>query len=142
MSKMKTVVIYRSIFHGTEMYAKWLAEDLGADIKKFGLFSRPDFKNYDRVIVMSAMYAGWLPAAGFIKSKWEQLQNKEVVLIYCGAAAGKPEGADIINKQIPIEIMSKLKFLTLLGAAPFANAEKKAENIKRENLKQVVAALG
>lgn len=61
---MKTIVIYKSISGFTEKYAKWIAEELGADIEKQNKASQKILKKYNTII-----YGGSLHAVGIIGLK-------------------------------------------------------------------------
>lgn len=137
---MKTVIYYRSFFHGTEMYAKWLAEELNADLYTYGWFNKANFEGYDRVIAMSAAYMfKFCPVTGFVKKNWEKMKDKDVVVITCGAAPAGDSVTKKFHNQIPEEIRKKIRIFTLQGATPGAKGEAQAKKIKRENIKEIVA---
>ncbi|HAH86926.1 MAG TPA: flavodoxin, partial [Armatimonadetes bacterium] len=56
---MKTAVIYHSFFHTTEQYAKWIAEEIGAET--IPMRKAKNLSGFDRLIIMSGTYAGWMP---------------------------------------------------------------------------------
>ena len=139
---MKTAIYYRSIFHGTEMYANWLGEALHADVYKYGFSNAADFTDYERIIIMSAWYMfTFFPAARFIKHNWQRIKDRDVIVISCGAAAGDDPIAKKFYEQIPLEIREKIRIFSLKGAAPFSKGEKQAKDIKKENILPIVKAL-
>lgn len=138
---MRTVIYYRSVFKGTEMYARWLAEELKADLIKFNSTKLGVFDEYDRIIVMSAVYSGWMPLAGFINHNWERMQGKEVIAIACGFVSGYSPLTEVFQMQIRQDIMNEIKFFTLQGAIPFARGKLQEKHIKKENIDKLLIEL-
>lgn len=136
---MKTAIFYRSFNHGTEMYAKWLAEALHADLFSYSWSNKGNFEGYDRVIVMSGVYMfRFMPLKGFLIKNWNQLKNKEVIAISCGAAPMETQFTINVHKRIPKNIRDHIKLLTLQGAVPGAKGEKQAREIRKENVDKLL----
>ena len=136
---MKTAIFYRSFNHGTETYAKWLAKALNADIFSFGWSNKGKFDGYDRVIVMSAVYFfRFMPLKGFLIKNWNELKDKEVIAISCGAAPEDNQVTINIHKRVPQYIRDHIKFLTLQGAVPGAKGELQAREIRKENIENLI----
>ena len=138
---MKKVILYKSIFGSTKQYAQWLAEELQTELYKFGQLSDAKLKEFDQMIIMSATYAGWMPLTGFLKKKWSILQDKEVFVVAIGGAPADDPASKLSYEKIPEEIRKKIKYTKILGATPFANAEKREQEIKKENLEKVLDEL-
>ena len=140
---MKTAVYYRTFNHGTEMYAKWLAEDLHADIYQYGWLNNADFKDYDRIIVMSSVYMfKFMPLKGFLIKNWNKIKDKEVIAISCGAAPEADPVTIKVHERVPQEIRDRIKFYTLKGSQPGAKGEAQAKDIRKENVDALIKKLG
>ena len=54
----KTALIYHSKHGSTEKYAKWIAEETGADLFKDGEVKASDLAGYERIIYGGAIHSG------------------------------------------------------------------------------------
>lgn len=133
---MNSIIIYRSVFHSTEQYAIWLAEEISATAVTMKNF--PELADYQRIIIMSGTYAGSMPLVKFLTKNWELLAAKEVVVIAVGAAPPDDPMSKQSYARIPEEIREKIQYFKITGATPFANAEKRTREIIRENLDSVL----
>lgn len=68
MAKTNTAVIYRSILGTTEQYAKWLAEDINADIFKFKEIDKSRIGEYKKYVIASGSYLAGLRSLNFSKN--------------------------------------------------------------------------
>ena len=112
---MKTLIFYRSYLGATKLYANWLKEALGAEVKKFNQFSPEAVVLADIVVVMSGTYASRMPLTKFLRQHWGVLQNKRVYVV---AVGGAPQDADYSKKsynQIPAEIRAKIQYWKVPG---------------------------
>lgn len=136
---MPTIILYHSVFHTTEQYARWLGEALGAEVRGMGRMG--DLAPFDRVIVMSGTYASGMPLVKFLIKHWPVLQAKDVVVVAVGAAPPDDPQSKASYDRIPEEIRACITYFKIRGATPFAGKAKRAEEIRRENLDEVIAAL-
>ena len=83
---MKAIVVFRSKTGYTKRYAKWIAEELGCDIKENASFS--DIAGYDTVICGGGVYTGGVNGAKLITGNLDKLSGKKLVLFAVGANAG------------------------------------------------------
>lgn len=128
-----TVVLYRSILGSTEQYAKWLSEDVHADIYRFADINSDKLEQYKNIIVSSGTYVGWMPLVNFLTSNWEVLNKKNVVVIAVGLQSfDNPDSMKSFLK-IPQEIRDKIKYFKLPGKLMSLNSE----NVKKVNLEPV-----
>ena len=55
---MKTIVVYKSKYGTAEQYAKWIAEELGCDVKELGEIKARDLEPYEGIIYGGGVHAG------------------------------------------------------------------------------------
>lgn len=98
---MKTVVIYKSQTGFTETYARWIAEELEADIYPYAKASRElnveKLRDYDVIIYGGSLHAVGISGADFIKSKLESLQGKTIIIFATGAS---PYREEVVTKVL------------------------------------------
>lgn len=83
---MKTIVIYNSQTGFTERYAKWIAEETGADCVSFAEGKNRDLQKFDAIV-----FGGWAKAGTITKLPWlkEQMRkqpNKKYIAFCVGAS--------------------------------------------------------
>jgi len=136
---MNNIVVYKSIFGATKMYANWIAEFLKADSFKFGEANKSVLSCSDKVIVLSGTYAGQMPLATFLKDNWIILKDKKVYVVAVGCSDEKSEGAKIAYESIPLEIRESIHYYNVMGAMPFSD---KTGKVERSNLEKLFDDLG
>jgi menaquinone-dependent protoporphyrinogen IX oxidase len=95
---MRTAVIYQSHYGATEQYAKWIAEDLGADLIERRKASAAMLAGYDIIVYGGGLYAGGILGAGLAAKN----PCKHLVAFTVGLA--DPDTTDytgIINRSFP-----------------------------------------
>lgn len=117
---MKTVVIYKSISGFTEKYAKWIAEELNADVFKLGNISFSKLINYDTIIYGGSLVAVGINGIGFLKRNLDRLRDKKIVVFATGASPVRKEVVDeVINMNFSEDQKKKIKFFYLRGGFDF-----------------------
>ena len=96
---MKIIIVYKSISGFTEKYAKWIAKELGGDIKKQSEVNQKFLEKYDLII-----YGGSLHASGIIGLKrinflFTKLKNKKLIVFAVGASSPKKGVVDEIKNN-------------------------------------------
>jgi len=132
---MRTTILYKSYLGATRTYAEWLRDELKCDVKDFGEARDEELKGYDLVIIMSGTYAAGMPLINFLKSKWEVIKDKKVVVVAVGIA---PEGVEYSQRsyeKIPANIREKIKYFKIPGRIAFI---KTAGEVKKENLDRII----
>ena len=111
---MKTIVVYKSFTGATKQYARWLAESLGIEAKKFSA-ARADMDAAETVVAMSGTYCSWMPLVSFLKKNWEMIKDKKVVVIAVGIVPPADKGSEDAFNRIPAGIRAKIKFFKVPG---------------------------
>lgn len=83
---MKTVVIYQSKYGFTKIYAKWIAEDLGAELAEAKQISISNLQEYNTIIYGGGLYAGGVSGLSLLTKNFERLKNKKLYVFTVGVA--------------------------------------------------------
>lgn len=83
---MKTIVLYQSKYGFTETYARWIAEDLGADLQTADQVKPADLQNYDIIVYGGGLYAGGVSGISLLTKQFEHIKDKAIYLFTVGAA--------------------------------------------------------
>lgn len=83
---MKIAVIYKSRYGSTETYAKWIAEDLQADLLQADRVQGNDLKRYDIIVYGGGLYAGGVNGISLLTKNYESIADKSIFLFTVGAA--------------------------------------------------------
>ena len=98
---MKTAVIYQSHYGSTETYAKWIAEDLQADLLQGDRVKAADLKQYETIVYGGGLYAGGVNGISLLTKNFESMQDKSIYLFTVGAAdVTDPENTNNIRSGL------------------------------------------
>ena len=113
---MRSLVIYSSKTGFTKKYAKWLAEDLPADIVDVTKATIDMPEGYDTVIYGGGLYAIGIDGVKYIKQNIGKLKNKKVIVFATGIS---PSGDEVVNAvrnhNFTIEEQKYLRLFYLRG---------------------------
>ncbi len=111
---MNGAVIYKSKYGSTAQYAEWLRDEIGFDM--FDIKQCPtDLSKYDTVVIGSYIRAGRLVLAGWIRSHWQILQQKTVLLMLVNVTVDPEAQAKIIPQSLPAEIVEHIQVFPVNG---------------------------
>ena len=79
-------VIYKSHYGFTEAYARWIAEDLSADLLEAGAVRAADLAPYRVLVLGGGLYAGGVGVLPLLTKHFGLLQDKALYLFTVGAA--------------------------------------------------------
>ena len=131
---MPTAIVYKTRLGSTEKYAKWLQEEIEADLFQFDDCKGDQLNKYDTVIVMSGTYATIMPLGKYLKKNWSCLKGKKVFVIAVGAAPPESKNSKMGYNRIPREIRDQIVYKKIIG---FMGPE--PENpVKKENLHSII----
>jgi menaquinone-dependent protoporphyrinogen IX oxidase len=80
-----TIVIYKSKTGFAKRYAEWIAEELKCDIRENEKLTLEDIRCYDTIICGGGLYASGINGINFIKSNYDMLKTKNLVVFATGA---------------------------------------------------------
>jgi menaquinone-dependent protoporphyrinogen IX oxidase len=113
---MKTAVIYKSRYGYTEKYAKWIANELGADLMEAPV--KPELLlQYDVVIYGGGLYAGCINGIDLVAKN----PCKNLVIFTVGLS--NPDTTDyseILEKQLPENVLSRTKVFHFRGGIDYS----------------------
>jgi menaquinone-dependent protoporphyrinogen IX oxidase len=134
---VKTAILYRSFRGTTKQYAEWLHEEIESDIFKYNKVKKQSLLSYDLVILCATTYVGWISLGGYLKGRWDILNDKKVILIAVGAAPMDDSWSIRSYEKIPKQIRDSIKYFKLPGKMGSRDADK----VKKENLTPVIEYL-
>lgn len=119
---MKALVVYWSKTGFVEKYAKWIGEEIKADIISGKKIKKETLENYDTLVFGGSLYAVGINGADFIKNNIEILKNKKVAVFATGASPRRPEIIEEVkNENFTKEQMKYFKFFYLRGGFNYNN---------------------
>jgi Flavodoxin len=118
---MRSLVIYSSKTGFTEKYAKWLAEDLPADIVNVAKATTDMLEGYDTVIYGGGLYAIGIGGVKYIKQNIGKLKNKKVIVLATGLSPSSDEVVNVVrNHNFTIEEQKYLRLFYLRGGFDYS----------------------
>lgn len=122
---MKAAVIYKSHYGSTEAYAKWMAEDLSADLLKAEKLKPADLQKYDIIIYGGGIYAGGVNGIDLLTKALEVLKDKKLfIFTVCGSDATKPENIkailDGMKQKLPSALFDNAHIYHLRGGIAYS----------------------
>ena len=112
----KVAVVYKSKYGSTEKYAKWIAEDICADIFKVSEIKADKLKEYDTIVYCGGLYAGGMLGFSFIKNNYHKFCCKRLIVVAVGATLKKDEAIEEVkNQNLTDEMKDNVQFFLLRG---------------------------
>lgn len=105
---MNAVVVYYSRYGSTERYARWIAEELDADLIPAGKCRFRDLEPYDTIVYGGGIYSGGIRGIELITKNWYKGLNEKRVLCF-GVGITIEEEA---NRRQAMEINFGKRFVT------------------------------
>ncbi|PAB58765.1 flavodoxin domain-containing protein [Anaeromicrobium sediminis] len=122
---MRTVVIYKSKSGFVKKYAKWIAEELSADIFETTNLSIDKLLDYDTIIYGGGLYAVGINGINMITKNFSKLKNKNIVVFASGASPFREEVlSEVKNKNFNLEQQKHIKFFYLRGGFDYSKLNK------------------
>jgi menaquinone-dependent protoporphyrinogen IX oxidase len=115
---MKGIVIYKSKYGATRLYAQWIAARTGLAIRTIDTVSMELLRKAEVVILGSSVYIGKLLIRSWIRKHANVLKDKQLfIFVVCGTPVsdGEKIGA-IVAKNLPGELIKKLQVFFLPGS--------------------------
>ena len=118
-------VIYASHYGFTEAYARWLAEELAADLLEAGKVKSEDLERHGTIVYGGGLYAGGVNGISLLVKNAERIQGKRLYLFTVGASDPlDPENiANIRNglaKALPPQLLESMRIYHLRGGLRYS----------------------
>lgn len=118
----KTIVLYKSKYGSTEKYAKWIADDLKADLYDSANIKLKDLMSYDTIVYGGGLYASGINGISLIKRNFDMLKNKNIIVFTVGLSpTDSNELKSIIDKNFKEDMKKYIKFFHLRGGIDYKN---------------------
>jgi menaquinone-dependent protoporphyrinogen IX oxidase len=118
---MKTLVIYKSKTGFTHKYARWIAEELQADLVAHAEAKDADWAAYDTIIYGGGLYVGGINGIELLKHHLPQLAGKRVIVYASGATPNRAETtAQLLGINFTSEEQKTIRFFYLRGGFDFS----------------------
>lgn len=112
----RILVLYKSSYGYTKIYAEMIAAELGCDIREVSDVPADGLEDYDTVIYGGGLYAGNINGIARIKQDFDKLQTKNTVVWATGFCSGSPEEMQKVWKHnFPDYMLEKIHTFYLRG---------------------------
>ena len=120
----KIAVIYKSTYGFTERYARYIAEELKADLLAANGLKPADLQAYDAIVYGGGLYAGGVNGLSSFIKNYAGIRNKALFLFTVGAAdVNSQQNIDAIRgslaKVLTPEMQEKIKIYHLRGGLDY-----------------------
>lgn len=106
----KIAVIYKSSYGSTRKYARWIAEELGADLLETDQTKASALDNYDVIVYGGGLYAGGVNGISLITKNFDCIKDKAIYLFTVGAADVTDQGnIDHIRKSLSSVLTAEMQ---------------------------------
>jgi len=114
-------VVYKSNYGYTEKYAKWISEDLNADLFEVSKTNPQNLLNYKTIIYGGGLYASGINGVSIITKNIEKLSDKNIIVYTVGLESTEnPEKfAPLVDKNFTKEQQMKIKIFHLRGGVDY-----------------------
>lgn len=113
---MKILIVYKSRHHTTELYARWIHQEVESDLVNVDYLDKKRLKDYDIIAFGSWIYKDKIQIADYIKSNWNVLKDKKVVLFSVGLTQPEDMKTKIIYQiSLPTHIRDSISYFPLWG---------------------------
>ena len=110
--------MYTSKYGSTEQYAKWIAGDSGAEVRKMEEIQTEELAQYDTVICGGYLHMGKIVGVDFLQKNWDTLKSKRIGLFTVSAAPSEsPEQQKWFEANVPPAIRAQVRHFPLQGRA-------------------------
>jgi len=116
-SKARTAVVYMSKYGSAEKYARWIAEDAGADLYESSAAKVEDLLNYDTLVFGGSLYAVGILGIRKLTDNYEKLKGRKLIVFSVGASPAYEDARrEVLNKNLTPEMQEHVDFFMLRGA--------------------------
>ena len=117
----KNVIVYKSNYGSTEVYAKWIAKKLVADVYESKEIKIDKLKEYDNIILGGGLYAGGILGSSIISKNFDTIKDKKIIVFTVGLSTTKDKEIfkPIIEKNFTLEMRGSISFFHLRGGIDY-----------------------
>jgi menaquinone-dependent protoporphyrinogen oxidase len=116
-SSNRILVLYKTKYGSTKLYAEWIADELGSDLCEMTSFDPSLLDEYDTVLLGSPAYLGGLRCRGFLKRHWTVLRKKRIIVFgVTGVPPEDPRQEKMLTRSFPEYIRKSITYFPLRGA--------------------------
>ncbi|NMA82501.1 MAG: flavodoxin [Epulopiscium sp.] len=115
------VVIYKSKYGSTKKYARWIADEMKADLFQYSEVDAKKLLEYDTIIYGGGLYASGIAGISIITKSFESIKSKKIIVFTVGLATTdrKEVFAPIIEKNFTREMRNHITFFHLRGGIDY-----------------------
>lgn len=118
-------VIYKSNYGFTETYARWIAEEISADLLETNKVNTTDLQKYKTIVYGGGLYAGGVNGISLITKNYDSLKDKALYLFTVGAAdVTDTENISAIRgsiaRTLAPQMLEKIKIYHLRGGLMYS----------------------
>lgn len=120
--KKDTLIIYNSIYGTSQIYAKYISEEFCSDVLEYNKnISLDEISSYNKIIFISALYAGKLSNIKSFKKIFNKIKDKNIYYILVGLTdtSNIEYYNNAISKNFNDYEKTSIKFYFLRGAINF-----------------------
>jgi hypothetical protein len=110
---MKAIVIYQNHHSTTEEYALSIAKELNCEIYLSEKVTKKVLESCDILVFGSPIYGCFLDGLSFLKTHWNRIKNKEVVIFSVTSDSEETPNIKKSYQMIPCSIKNKVKYFKL-----------------------------
>jgi menaquinone-dependent protoporphyrinogen IX oxidase len=113
----KVLVMYKSKYGSTKRYARWIAEEVKADLKDSSEMKAEDLQKYDTIVFGGSLHAVGIKGVRFITDNFEKIRDKKVIVYGVGATPWR-EGdiMKVYDANFKEGIRERINFFYFRGA--------------------------
>lgn len=115
---MQTIVIYKTKYGSTKVYAEWISEALECDIIDAKSVTVEKLADYDTIIYGGGLYAETINGVHFITRNFDKLKDKNIIVYTTGITpvdCHEYYGEMVMEKNFKPDIAEKIKVYNYLG---------------------------
>jgi len=113
---MRIAVLYRSKSGYTERYARWISEQLSADLLRVDDIRSTNLAPYGLIIYGAGLYAAGIHGLKALLRQMESTPEKRLMVFAVGVTPARPEVVpELIAKNLPSPLQGKIPLFYLRG---------------------------
>lgn len=115
---MNAIVIYKSKYGSTKVYAEWIAQELGCEAVEVKNIKTDDLQKFDTIIYGGGLYAEMIGGISFITKNFDRISDKRIVVFTTGLTP--PDCREYYDTYVPAKnfkphMLEKIKVFNFPG---------------------------